>query len=350
MNLQVKNQKTYRIAITGIGGTESPLPGGPIAQALRSGISDVYLIGILDFNVDLSYLAYDCFDEFFTLPPVASRKSLEKVIMNFSKAMAPTHLIPTRDLDVLHLIPFRKLFQSLGIELQIPSKWQWYRRRKDRLAALSHVMDLKVPPYRIVDATKVPSHLSEFASSDVVIKGLYRGAKVGVRTQELCLEIEKAAQLWGPTMIIQQQVFGDEWAVTGLGDGEGSGSFLFSLKKINMTTTGKVKAALSIPNEALFRAANSFLKVTQWRGPFEIEFIVHGEAVYLIEINPRFPGWINFSAGLGLNLPVQLVTAKDGKIVQSSRWTQPKGKMFVRFCGERIIEMSRMLDRKLLSD
>ena len=50
-------------------------------------------------------------------------------------------------------------------------------------------------------------------------------------------------------------------------------------------------------------AADRFVRQFRWRGPFELECIIDRDDVYLIEINPRFPGYIRFPVKCGLNLP-----------------------------------------------
>ena len=56
-----------------------------------------------------------------------------------------------------------------------------------------------------------------------------------------------------------------------------------------------------------------FIRETGWRGPFEIECVADGADIVLIEINPRFPAWVGFSAGVGVNLPERLAQRLFGE-------------------------------------
>ena len=91
--------------------------------------------------------------------------------------------------------------------------------------------------------------------------------------------------------------------------------------------------------QAMLDAANRFIRELKWRGPFELECIVKGDDVYLIEINPRFPAWIYLSAGAGMNLPEALVRLALGE-AQADLPPVPAGVMFIRHAWEAIVTLA----------
>ena len=74
------------------------------------------------------------------------------------------------------------------------------------------------------------------------------------------------------------------------------------------------------------------IRELQWRGPFEIEVMLdqsRGEYV-LIEINPRFPAWVDFPSMLGANFPATLVTMMTTGIAPTPMPPCPAGHFYLR--------------------
>jgi biotin carboxylase len=62
-----------------------------------------------------------------------------------------------------------------------------------------------------------------------------------------------------------------------------------------------------------------FLRAIAWIGPGEGEFIRDEvtDRFYLIEVNPRFTGWIYYSAALGCNQPRIALRTAMGEAVEA---------------------------------
>jgi carbamoyl-phosphate synthase large subunit len=110
------------------------------------------------------------------------------------------------------------------------------------------------------------------------------------------------------------------------------------IKKISVTALGKIWTGVTIKHTAMLEAANRFIRELKWRGPFELECIVKGDDVFLIEINPRFPAWVYFATGVGVNLPARLVRAALG-VDQPPAPDYEAGKLFVRYSYELVTDM-----------
>jgi biotin carboxylase len=63
-----------------------------------------------------------------------------------------------------------------------------------------------------------------------------------------------------------------------------------------------------------------FLRAIKWTGPGEGEFVRDEmtDRFFLFEVNPRFTGWIFYSAALGCNQPAAAVHAALGEAVTPS--------------------------------
>ena len=88
------------------------------------------------------------------------------------------------------------------------------------------------------------------------------------------------------------------------------------MKKMLLTDKGKGWAGITVNDPELYAVAESFVRATRWRGPFEVEALRDREGQYhLIEVNPRFPAWCYLSAAAGVNLPRMVVELAAGREV-----------------------------------
>ena len=88
----------------------------------------------------------------------------------------------------------------------------------------------------------------------------------------------------------------------------------------------------------MLAAAERFINKFRWRGPFELECIVSNGDVFLIEINPRFPAWVYFATGVGVNLPARMLRSALGQPVDRAA-DFPAGKLFMRYTNELVTDM-----------
>ena len=75
----------------------------------------------------------------------------------------------------------------------------------------------------------------------------------------------------------------------------------------------------------LIRAAQRVVSGLCWSGALELELMRHRDSgeLYLIEINPRFPAWIQLAATAGQNLPWRWCAWRWAKPCQPLRATAP---------------------------
>jgi len=98
-----------------------------------------------------------------------------------------------------------------------------------------------------------------------------------------------------------------------------------------LTKAGKAFAGVVVEDPALEAAAARIVKALKWRGPFELEFILTARGHMLIEMNPRFPAWVDFASQVGCNLPAATLDILRGVSPVGLARPQP-GKLFIRHC------------------
>ena len=111
------------------------------------------------------------------------------------------------------------------------------------------------------------------------------------------------------------------------------------MKKLTTTKLGKIWTGVTVDHPGMLAAARAFIAQTRWNGPFELECMVEGDRIHLIEINPRFPAWVAAAAGVGINLPARLARSALG-LPLGPIAPPAAGRLFVRYTSDLIADMS----------
>ncbi len=329
------------IGISGINAVDNPGPGVGVARSLKedSGL-----------NAEIVGLAYDAMepgifmdwvvDKSFIMPyPSGSGEAFLERLLYIKKSHGLDIVIPNLDAELPLYIKYAADLAAHGIRTFLPDMEQFKLRGKDRLIEISDRIGISLP------RTKVVSGMDEFLQAveaiglPVMVKGSFYKAYRCHTTQEAISHYHDLVAEWGYPVIVQQVVSGDEMNVVGLGDGEGNSLGQVGIKKLSVTALGKIWTGVTVKHGPMLRATEEFIGKFKWRGPFELECIVSGDRVYMIEINPRFPAWSYFATGVGINLPSRLIRRCFGLPVPEEMEYEA-GKLFVRYTYELVTDMS----------
>jgi carbamoyl-phosphate synthase large subunit len=198
---------------------------------------------------------------------------------------------------------------------------------------------VKVPKtFTVIDYKGLQEALNE-VGYPAMIKGLFYKAYKVYNYAEAVEKFNAIVAEWGYPIIVQQVVKGEEVNLVGVGDGEGGHFGFLNIKKLWITQLGKIWTGVTIRNPKVIEAAENFVKAFKWRGAFELEAIYSPEGeLYLIEINPRFPAWVYFATGAGVNLPARLLMAAMGEEPPRD-WNYAVGKLYIRYTDDFVTEM-----------
>lgn len=334
--------KSLVIGVSGISAADNPGPGIGIARSLKED---------KDLNLKIIGLAYDALepgiymdwliDQAFTVPyPSGSGEGFLERLRVIKKQTGMQCMIPNLDAELPLYIRYADDLKKMGIRVLVPTMNQFKLRSKDQLVDLAKKMKIKAPPTKVVHNDEQFAVALRTFGFPVIVKGVFYEAFKAYTEAEAYKHYRSLSAKWGFPIIVQQLVTGDELNVVGLGDGEGATLGLVGMKKMSVTSIGKVWSAVSIKHDAMLSAAKRFVKAFEWRGPFELECMVSQDDVYLIEINPRFPAWVYFATGVGVNLPSRMVR-KMFDLPLGKTPSYAAGKMFMRYTYEIVTEMDR---------
>lgn len=334
--------KPIIVGVTGINALDNPGPGVGVARSLKEDSDlDVVVVGLaydvlesgnyMDWLIDRSYsMPYpssDGADQFHRLLDIKDRHGLDCVI-------------PNLDAELPFYIRYSRELEREGIRVLVPTHEQYRLRSKDKLLELAKTLGISCPKTETVWSHDELQSAVGAIGLPVMIKGLYYEAVLARTMSQAVAQFDRLAAAWGAPVIVQEVVKGEELNVVGVGDGRGGLLGRVGIKKTAVTVLGKAWGAVTVQHEAMLEAATRFVEAHRWRGPFELECIVDNDKVYLIEINPRFPAWVYFATGVGVNLPARMLKTMFGREAATAT-SYASGRMFVRYAYELVTDMNR---------
>ena len=329
-----------RVAVSGINAVDNPGPGVGVIRSLRED---------KELDLHVSGLAYDAMepgiymdwlvDKVFMLPyPSSSEEDYLARLLYIKDRVGLDFIIPTLDAELPLYIKLKKRLEQHGIKTFLPTKEQFELRNKTKLEYVSKRVGIDFPKTINVYSYEEMIKAISAIGFPLMIKGVFYKAFLAHTYQEAIHYFHTLVAEWGYPVIVQEVVKGEEMNGVGLGDGQGGNLGLMAIKKLWITSLGKIWVGITIKNDSIIEAANKFVKEFQWKGGFELECIVSEDIIWLIEINPRFPAWIYFSTGVGLNLPARMLRAGLG-IDTDQNAEYEAGKMYVRYTYEIVTDL-----------
>jgi carbamoyl-phosphate synthase large subunit len=328
------------IAISGINATDNPGPGVPVAKCLRLACRPGPIIGLGYEPNDPGHYLRQYFDDSALMTfPGQGWEAYHARLLQLRDRHGLGLVIPCLDAELPLYIRFQDELAREGLRTFLPTEDQFRLRNKEHLADLAPRIGAKHPrTWRIQSVADLAAAWKE-CPLPAFIKGPYYKAYRVSHWDDAVHHMAALSAEWGWPILLQEAVFGDELNVVGVGDGAGGNLGLVAIKKLTTTHLGKIWSGVTIEHARLLAVCAEFIRFTRWRGPFELECIDTGADIQLIEINPRFPAWVGFSAGVGVNLPDRLVGHLRGETVATHSNYTP-GRLFMRYTDEIVTDLS----------
>lgn len=329
------------IGVSGINDTDNPGPGVGVARSLKEA-GEHKIVGLSYSIQDPGHFMPFVVDKSYILPyPCDGWAGIKQSLISVKENYGLDVVIPCLDAELPLYIKHQDELDSLGIKTLLPSQEQFELRNKECLAELSQKLDITYPEtistftiddlYKAVQKIKFPC----------VVKGRYYKAAVVYNISDAIKSFTEISTEWGFPILIQKLVKGDELNVIGAGDGQGGILGLVAAKKMTTTSLGKFWNGISIQHPALLETARKFVEISKWTGPFELECMVDGDNIFMIEINPRFPAWVYFATGIGVNLPGMLVKLLNQEEFEREP-AYDAGKLMIRYTYEEISDIEKL--------
>lgn len=330
------------IAVTGLNANDNPGPGLGVIRALRDGFGEnLRIIGLAYETLEPAIYLSDQVDKTYRIPyPTAGTEALKERLQQIQEIEHIDVLIPNFDAELFNFIRLEKELLNIGIHTFLPTHQQLAERDKINLQAFGIKHGFEVPASETIFGVSALDHLGDKLGFPLVIKGKFYEASVVQNSSEAYKAFYQLQAKWGLPVIVQQFIKGTEINIAGLANGKGNALSVIPMRKMYITEKGKAWAGITIADEKLINLAKEFAKATHWKGGFELEIMRDDQdALYIMEVNPRFPAWIYLSVAAGQNQPRLLVDLALGKPVEGlTEYTA--GKMFIRYAWDNIVDVT----------
>ncbi len=338
--------KRLSIAVTGLHAGENPQPGVGVIRSLRRRLDreDLNVVGLVYDVLESASYTDDGPDVVFEFPYPSSGNDALLARLDYILERYPIDiLIPTLDAEILPMIQLSEALRERGIMMMLPDAEAFKARSKQELETLAEDCGCRTPRsisvYEPTGAAKAAAELGY----PVIVKGQYYEAYKATNQTDLLAYFHAIVNKWGAPVLVQEFINGSEFNVIAVGDGEGGAGGYCTVRKTIISEKGKGYGAIVIRDEALNRIALRIIEHLKWYGPMEVEFVqdnLTGEYC-LIEVNPRFPAWVDFPSTFGHNLPALVVEAlQTGNMPKLPDY--PTGKFFLRHCVDVTCDVADM--------
>jgi len=338
-----KKKEKITVAVTGLNAVDSPGPGIAVIRGVRElKGADIRIIGLSYESLEPGIYMEGMADKTYQIPyPTAGSEALLNRLEYINEKENIDVLIPNFDAELFNFIKLAPKLDKMGIKTFLPTAEQFEARDKVNLFAFCKKHNFYVPRDKTIYTTaELPNLIKQFGYP-IVVKGKYYEATVCQTLEQAQKAFHKLEAKWGLPIIVQEFITGTEINIAALGDGTGVTISAIPMRKLFITDKGKAWAGVTLEDKTLVDLAKKFIKVTGWRGGFELEIMRTMEGKpYIMEINPRFPAWIYLTVGAGQNQPASLVQMAMGKKVKPFE-KYAVGKLFIRYSWDMIIDISQ---------
>jgi carbamoyl-phosphate synthase large subunit len=321
------------IMVSGLHRGESPQAGGAVIESVRQVLPDARFVGI-SYDILESGLfsrGPDAVDAAWLLPyPGAGPEALLHRIKEIHAVEGLSLIIPTLDSELTNLIQLRPELQAMGIAVAVPSMESFLARDKPVLPKLAAAVGALTPATLAANTALELAALALRIGYPCYVKGALYDARLVHNEAQLYAAFADIYATWGAPILVQQAIYGEEFVVAGVGDGNGGLLAFCAVRKLLRSKLGKAFGGVVVEDPEVIALSRKLISELRWEGGFEIEFVrpTHAQN-YLFEINPRFPAWISFPTKVGCNMPGLVATRALGLPVPILK-TCKAGQMFMR--------------------
>jgi len=305
-------------------------PGLSVARSIKVGCPDMHIVA---FGEPMQAGMYIDVDASYVVAPYDI-----DAIVKIASAKGVRAIIPNMDDDVEAFAESKEVFSDYGINLLI-SDSNIVRIANDKLETYQYASSKSVSmPETVRYSEELDWELPYF------LKGGSRGV-FRVRTREEAFVIAQYLKQMGERPIAQKNLNGEPYSVAGIAyDGD---VVALMIKKLRIAENGMTIFGVTIYDKDLLSIIKDFVLSIGWEGPFEVEFIKDNN-YHLLEMNSRFPSWIDVGVSAGLNLPAMLVEILFEQKPKIESYIYRTGVTFIRFPMTAISDIDKVVGMKVI--
>jgi len=339
------------VAVTGLHRGDNPQPGASVVRSMRRRYPGIRVVALSYDPLESGLYSHqiDHVDSVYLLPfPMKGPEVLLERMRYIHAKENFQFLVPCLDSELDNFLTIYPDLQKLGVKAMLPSKTALDLRAKENLGAFCARRAIPGPKTFAANDVATLSRYAAEIGYPLYVKGRYYEADLVYSQVELEQHFDAIARVWGVPILVQEALFGDEYDVVGLANGNNDVIGSCAIRKLLRTSNGKGFGGIVVNDRRLDLSVRQIIKAMRWQGPFEIEFLKMPRRPHLLfEVNPRFPAWIDFPAQIGCNLPAHMLGLLRGETPCKLERCDA-GQMFIRHSLDLVADISELA--KLSSD
>ena len=313
----------------GLTGMSEKAPGISVARSIKVGYPDMHIVA---FGEPMQAGMYIDIDASYVVAPYDI-----DAIVKIASAKGVKAIIPNMDDDVEAFAESKEVFYDYGINLLIPDP-NIVRIANDKLETYQYASS------KSISMSETVRYSEELGwAPPYFLKGGSRGV-FRVRTREEAFVIARYLKQMGELPIAQKNLDGEPYSVAGIAyDGDVAA---LMMKKLRIAENGTTIFGVTVYDEDLLAITEDFVLDIGWEGPFEVEFIRDKE-YHLLEMNSRFPYWIDVGVSAGMNLPAMLTEILFNQKQKIESYKYKVGVTFIKFPTSAITDIDKIVGMKV---
>ena len=337
----VAHAREAGIAITGLHAAENPSPALTVARALAVAAPRPRLIGLTHEVLATGAYVDGIWDEVRMVPfPSRDNDGYAEALIAQCRAARVDCLVPTLDVEMPVIAWLAPALARAGIRTLLPDPDVLRRVAKPQLPLLAR-RGFRLPRTVPVTSPEAIHRVAATLGTPFVLKGPVADAKIVRSEAEARVAAMRLSATWGYPLLAQEFVGGREYGIAAVADRRHHVVGAVVVRKDIRTVNGNTWGGTAVADAELTSLARHFARAMHWVGAFELEVIRQPRrGVFLIEVNPRFPGWVYLSAGTGANLPWAFVRLARGEDVKPMD-ARP-GAFYVRMAWDAMAPVERL--------
>ncbi len=298
----------YHIYVTGLNASDDPSSGLGVIRCLQQMKGEGLKIIALTYELldGVSYLD-KIVDAVYVVPsPHDNEQAFINRLSQIVDSTKVNALVPNLDFEIQYLSKIQFELRELGIKALLPSLKSLEFCARENLFRLGEEAEVLTPlNIPVYDFQQIYSALTYYPFQYPLILKAAKGLSTFVYSwEEVKVFSNRLSAQWGWPIIIQQFVPGEEFSVAALADRRHHLAGYVCMKKILKSKNGSIWMGSTVQDNEVLDMTQRIIKKISWTGPLEIEFVKlsNTSQIFLIELKPRFPSWIQLAAQAECNI------------------------------------------------
>ena len=293
------------VAVTGVHAGCGRAPGLAVANALAR--HREFELTAIDYDCLSTGLDSGVFHHCEVMPWSENPCDSIAQITRLKKKLDIHVFFPCLNIDVELFSKIAGKLDKIGIRSLLPKQEAFKNRSKINLKPLAELTGLRYPRSAVCNGSEDLARALDEIGCPCVLKGRECGV-YPVRDEILFEHFASVCQNnFGFPVIVQEWIEGEEFSVVGLFDSKCHVRASLAVKKIGIGDDGESWMSVVVDYPDMTARLKAVAENLSWTGPIECDFVETEDGVFLLDVNPRFPDWIDGPASLGFDMALAAV-------------------------------------------